>query len=241
MWYNTCNIVYNEILLYHSWTKVKHRTSFELTIDLGYLAQTTGSHVNIIITHAPLFRGCVAYVYESPLGYSSLAMNIHNPFMHCVMSQYVFKLCDVIVLNNRISVATIMYAIASPCRIPLNGMFHQYSATQWSKLRIWKISNFVVPNSLGKRNLNSVWFKYVCDKSEKARVCARWQWKALDWCYWIALAASPVVQSSNAVSCVSLSFRTHPCVLAIKASLQLYIDGSHVFIMGIPILVFLYW
>ena len=35
-----------------------------------------------------------------------------------------------------------------------------------------------------------------------------------DWCYWIALLASPVVQSSNTVSCVSLSFRTHPCVLA---------------------------
>ena len=56
----------------------------------------------------------------------------------------------------------------------------------------------------------------VCDKSENARVCAKWQWNALDWCYWIALPASPVVQSSNTVSCVSLSFRTHPCVLSIK-------------------------
>ena len=36
-----------------------------------------------------------------------------------------------------------------------------------------------------------------------------------DWCYWIALPDSPVVQSSNTVSCVSLPFRTHPCVLAI--------------------------
>ena len=47
-------------------------------------------------------------------------------------------------------------------------------------------------------------------------MCAKWQWNALDWCYWIALPALPVVQSSNTVSCVSLSFRTHPCVLAIK-------------------------
>ena len=70
-------------------------------------------------------------------------------------------------------------------------------------------------NSFDKRHLNSVWTQYVCDKSENARVCAKWQWNALDWCYWIALPASPLVQSSNTVSCVSLSFRTHPCVLAI--------------------------
>ena len=38
-------------------------------------------------------------------------------------------------------------------------------------------------------------------------------------CHWIARPAkpgctSPVVQSSKTVSCVSLSFRTHPCVVA---------------------------
>ena len=76
-------------------------------------------------------------------------------------------------------------------------------------------SNYFVLNSLDKGHLNSVCTHYVCDKSENARVCAKWQWNALDWCYWIALPASPVVQSSNTVSCVSLSFRTHPCVLAI--------------------------
>ena len=37
-------------------------------------------------------------------------------------------------------------------------------------------------------------------------MCAKWQRKSLDWFYW------PVVQSSNTVSCVSLSFRTHVCV-----------------------------
>ena len=39
-------------------------------------------------------------------------------------------------------------------------------------------------------------------------MCVKWQWNALDWCYWIA-------QSINTVSGVSLSFCTHPCVLAI--------------------------
>ena len=37
------------------------------------------------------------HVCESPLGDSCFVMNIHNPFMHCVTSQYVFKLRDVII------------------------------------------------------------------------------------------------------------------------------------------------
>ena len=74
-------------------------------------------------------------------------------------------------------------------------------------------SNYFVLNSLDKSHLNSVCTHYVCDKSENARVCAKWQWNALDWCYWIVLPASPLVQSSNTVSCVSLSFRTHPCTV----------------------------
>ena len=135
-----------------------------------------------------MFRGGAAYVYESPLSDSSLVMNIHNPFRHCITSQYMFKPRDVIMPKNRISVATITYATALLCRVPLNGMFHQDSATQWNKLRIWKISNFGMSNSLGKRHLNSVWTQYVCDKSENARACAKWQWNALDWCYWIALS-----------------------------------------------------
>ena len=74
-------------------------------------------------------------------------------------------------------------------------------------------SNIFVLNSLAKSHLDSVCTKYECDKSENARVCAKWQWNALDWCYWIALPASPVLQSSNTVSCVSLPFRTHPCAI----------------------------
>ena len=60
-------------------------------------------------------------------------------------------------------------------------------------------SYFFVLNSLDKNNLNPVCTQHVCDKSENARVCAKWQWNALDWCYWIALPGSPVVQSSNSL------------------------------------------
>ena len=73
-------------------------------------------------------------------------------------------------------------------------MFHQDSATQLKKLRIEKIimSNFFVLNSLDKSHLTLIPFytQYVCDKSENARGCVKWRWKALDWCYWIALPAS---------------------------------------------------
>ena len=41
--------------------------------------------------------------------------------------------------DNRSSLATAPSAAPLPCRVPLNGMFHQDSATQWNKLRIWKI------------------------------------------------------------------------------------------------------
>ena len=95
-------------------------------------------------------------------------------------------------------------------------------------------SKFFVLNTLDNSHRNSVRAQYECDKSENARVCAKWQWNALDWCYWIALPASPVVQSSNTVSCVSLSFRTHSCVLAIRLDIwnvnsawQQYSFSSH--------------
>ena len=54
-------------------------------------------------------------------------------------------------------------------------------------------SNYFVLNSLDKGHLSSVCTHYVCDKSENACVCAKWQWNALDWCYWIALPASPKI------------------------------------------------
>ena len=76
-----------------------------------------------MLSHAPILLGGAAYVYESPLGASCLVMNIHNPFMHCVSSQYMFKLCDVIMVDNGISVPTITYATASPCHIPLKACF----------------------------------------------------------------------------------------------------------------------
>ena len=57
-----------------------------------------------IITHASLFRGGEDHVCESPLGDSCFVMNIHNPFMHCVTSQYVFKLRDVIMLLHAVTI-----------------------------------------------------------------------------------------------------------------------------------------
>ena len=89
------------------------------------------------------------------------------------------------------------------------------------------MSNFFVLNSLAKSHLNSVCTEYVCDKSENAWVCAKWQWNALDWCFWIALPASPVVQTSNTVSCISLSFCTHLCVLAICQYHTWYLATSY--------------
>ena len=96
---------------------------------------------------------------------------------------------------------------------------------------------FLALKSLDKSHLNSVCTWYVYDNSENARVCAKWQWNALNWCYWIALPASPVVQSSYTVSCVSLSFRIHPCVLAIDRPMLFphnactYISPGVVFVM----------
>ena len=81
-------------------------------------------------------------------------------------------------------------------------------------------------HSLDKSHLNSVCIHYVCGKSENARVCTKSQWNALDWCYWIALTASPVMQSSNTVSCVSRSFCRHPCVLAIKSPTKLQLQQT---------------
>ena len=78
--------------------------------------------------------------------------------------------------------------------------------------------NFFMLNQLDKSHLNSACIQCVCDKSEKARACAKWQRKSLDWCYRIAFPASPILQSCDTVSCVSQSFRAHPCVLAIGAN-----------------------
>ena len=135
IWYE----IWYDIILYITWHD--HDMTWQDTICYGiwydndYIIRC--DMIWYIITYIPLFWGGAAYVYETPMGDSCLVMHIHNPFMHCAASQYVFKPRDVIMLNNRISVATItyMYATASPCRVPLNGMFHQDSATQWSKLQ----------------------------------------------------------------------------------------------------------
>ena len=65
------------------------------------------SMINPLITHAPLFRRGEDYVCESPLCDSSFVINKHNPFMHCVTSQYIFKLLDVILLLHAVTMVTI--------------------------------------------------------------------------------------------------------------------------------------
>ena len=101
--------------------------------------------IKIFITHAPLFRGGADHVYESPLGDSSFGNEYSSP---------IHALCDVTICiqtarrhnadtccHNRSSLATTPSATPLPCSVPLNGMFHQDSAKQWNKLRIWKICN----------------------------------------------------------------------------------------------------
>ena len=185
-----------------------------------------------IITHAPLFRGGEDHVCESPLGDSCFVINIHNPFMHCVTSQYVFKLRDVIMLMRSVTIVAAYQQRRPPHRYHVASLQmacftknQQRNGTNCQFEKYVTTSNYFVLNSLDKSHLNSVCTHYVCDKSENARVCAKWQWNALDWCYWIALPASPVVQSSNTVSCVSLSFRTHPCVLTIET--HVFISPNH--------------
>ena len=59
----------------------------------------------LIITHALLIQGGADYVYESPLGESSLVIYIHNPSMHCATSQCAFKPRDVIMMHAITNVA----------------------------------------------------------------------------------------------------------------------------------------
>ena len=139
------------------------------------------------------------------------------------MSQYVFKPRGVIMLMRAVTIVAAWQQQRLPHRYHVASLWltcftktQQRNGTNCEFEKHVTTSNVFVLNSLDKSYLNSVYTQYVCGKGENARVCAKWQWNVLDWCYWIALPASLVVHSSNTLSCVSLSFRTHPCVLAIK-------------------------
>ena len=135
--------------------------------------------------------------FESPQGNSSLVMNIH-------------ALCEIVwhhnaaVCSHNGNIATALSATPSPSRVTLNGMFHQDSSTQWSKLRIWKICN-------------AKYIKLIRQEPSQFRLYIICVIKArMHGCVWNdSETHSPVMQSSNTVSCVSLSFRTRPWVLAI--------------------------
>ena len=60
---------------------------------------------------------------------------------------------------------------------------------------------------------------------ENPWVCAKWQWNARDCVNGLHDRLSPECNPVTPFECVSLSFRTHPCVLAFIIHL-LYINGS---------------
>ena len=79
------------------------------------------------------------------IAHSSLVMNILNPFMNYVTSLYVFKPRDVTMLLRAVTIDSLAAAPSATlllCCVPLNGMFHQDSATRWNKLRNWKLCNY---------------------------------------------------------------------------------------------------
>ena len=59
-----------------------------------------------------------------PWAIQVFVMNIHNPFMHCVMSQYVFKLHDVIMLLHAVTMVTTQQQHHPPHR-------HQVMLFKW--------------------------------------------------------------------------------------------------------------
>ena len=59
--------------------------------------------------------------------------------------------------NNGNNIATASSATSSPCRVSLNGKFHQDSSTQWSKLRIWKICSSNYIKLTRQKSFNSVY------------------------------------------------------------------------------------
>ena len=167
-------------------------------------------------------------------------INIHNPFKHYAMSQYVLKPRDVIMLMSAVTIVAAFGNSTVRHTVTMSRPFKWHVSPRLSNAmgQIANLKNILrvifVLYSLDKSHLNSVCTQYVCDKSENARVCAKWQWNALDWCYWIALPASPVVPSTYTVSCVSLSFHKHTCVLPMQQNMAVpsYVQALYNIIWG---------
>ena len=108
---------------------------------------------------------------------SSLVMNIHNPFMRCVTSQYVFRTawrhnaaaCG----HNDNNIAAASSATPSPSPVSLNGVFHQDFSTQQRKLRIWKICKAKYIKLPGKRAISIPCIRNVCVIKARAHGCVR--------------------------------------------------------------------
>ena len=152
-----------------------------------------------LLSHTPhCFEGMRIMFMNRAWAIQVFVMNNHNPFMHCATSQYVFKLRDVMMLVHAVPIvalsnSTVCHTVTMlrPFKWHVSPRLNKRNGTNCEFEKYVTMSSFFVLNSLDKSHLNPVCTQYVCDKSENARVCAKWQWNALDWCY------SPGVQSSN--------------------------------------------
>ena len=171
-----------------------------------------------VITHAPLFRRGGDYVCVSPWGHSSWLIYINSPFIQCVASQFVFKPRDVIMLLRAVAIAP--SAMLSPWRVPLNGMFHNDSATHWCKMRIKK-KKIQVTFFYQIRQTRAISIPFIHSMGVIKAMSYGCVQNDSETHYTGVTGLHPRLRhsckSSNAVLYISLSFRTHPGVLAIES------------------------
>ena len=150
---------------------------------------------------------------------SVLIINMYNPFMHCVTSQYSNGIasywCCVLSQSQQHNNSSTRHTVTSLQQL-LNDMFHQHSSTQWSKLRIWKIYSNIyiyISNSPDKAYL----IPCIHDRSVirvRTDVCVRKMMVKLTWLVLLVCTTSSlVVQSSSTVSCAFQCPFAHTCTL----------------------------
>ena len=157
------------------------------TIQLKYTFETKQERITVsyhpTLSHMPhCFEGVRIMFMNRPWVIQVLVMNIHNPFMHCATSQYVFKTRDVIMLLMRaVTIVAAQQQHRPPHRYHVASLWmacftktQQRNGTNCEFEKYVTTSNFFVLNPLDKSPLNCVCTRYVCDKSENARVCAKW-------------------------------------------------------------------
>ena len=174
---------------------------FQAATDMIIMERCTGSIVCMCVcafyhTYPIVLRGCGLCLWIA-LGrfmfVNEYSWPIHALFGVTTRIQTAWRHNADACCYNRSSVATAPPATPLQCRVPLNGMFHKTQQRNGTNCEFKKYvitSNFFVLNSLDKSRFKSVCTQYVCDKSENARACAKWQGNALDWCYCMIIFAS---------------------------------------------------